>query len=200
MTTKAELRTILKERREALSLGDRREKGYYITCRLQELLKPYHTLLAYVAKDPEVESMVIINCLLEEGKTVLVPIIEKETHTLRLSYLTSMDQLEPGTFKVPEPLTKERPAPASSIDAVLVPKVGFDRAGHRLGYGAGYYDRFFEKNPHIPRIGMAYACQEVECIPTEPFDARMDQIVTEDEVIRCGRVGDEVDDLSGASR
>jgi 5-formyltetrahydrofolate cyclo-ligase len=186
MTTKAELRIILKERREALSLGDRRAKGYYITCRLQELLKPYQTILAYVAKDPEVESMVIINCLLEEGKTVLVPIIEKETHTLRLSYLTSMDQLEPGTFRVPEPLTKERPAPASSVDAVLVPMVGFDRAGHRLGYGAGYYDRFFEANPAIPRIGMAYACQEAEGIPTEEYDARMDQIVTEDEVIRCG--------------
>ena len=139
------------------------------------------------------------NCLLEEGKTVVVPIIEKETHTLRLSYLTSMDQLEPGTFRVPEPLTHEQPAPASSIDAVLVPMVGFDRKGHRLGYGAGYYDRFFEKNPHIPRIGMAYACQEVELIPTEPFDARMDYVVTEDEVIRCGRVGDEVDDLSGAN-
>ncbi len=186
MMTKAELRTILKERREALSLGDRRAKGYYITCRLQELLKPYHTVLAYIAKDPEVESMVIVNCLLEEGKTVVVPIIEKETHTLRLSYLTSMDQLEPGTFRVPDPLTHERPAPASSIDAVLVPMVGFDRNGHRLGYGAGYYDRFFESHLAIPRIGMAYSCQEVELIPTEPFDAQMDHVVTEDEVINYG--------------
>lgn len=185
MTTKAELRIILKERREALPLGDRREKGYYITFRLQELLKPYQTILAYVAKDPEVESMVIINCLLEEGKTVIVPIIEKETHTLRLSYLTSMDQLEPGTFQVPEPLSREKPAPASSVDAALVPMVGFDRAGRRLGYGAGYYDRFFENNPDIPRIGMAYSCQEANFIPTESFDARMDYIVTEDEVIRC---------------
>jgi len=84
-------------------------------------------------------------------------------------------------------LSREKPAPASSIDAALVPMVGFDRTGRRLGYGAGYYDRFFEANPHIPRIGMAYACQEAELIPTEPFDARMDYIVTEDEVIWCGR-------------
>ncbi len=187
MTSKAELRTILKARREALTRTEQRSKAYYITCRLQELLKPYQTIFAYVAKDSEVESMVLLNCLLEEGKTVVVPITEKETHTLRLSYITSMDQLELGTFKVPEPLTHEKPALASSIDAALVPMVGFDRAGHRLGYGVGYYDRFFESNPDIPRIGMAYACQEVELIPTEPFDARMDQIVTEDEVIRCGR-------------
>ena len=183
MTQKAELRTILKARREAMSLGDRRAKGYYITCRLQKLLKPYQTILAYVAKDPEVESMVIINCLLEEGKSVVVPIIEKETHTLRLSYLTSMAELEPGTFKVPEPLTHEKPAPVSSIDVVLVPMVGFDRLGNRLGYGAGYYDRFFEVNPNIPRIGMAYACQEIESIPADPYDAKMDYIVTENEII-----------------
>ena len=200
MTTKAELRTVLKARRDALTRTEQRSKAYYITCRLQELLKPYQTIFAYVAKDSEVESMVLLNCLLEEGKKVVVPIIEKETHTLRLSYITSMDQLELGTFKVPEPLTHEKPAPVSAIDAILVPMVGFDRAGHRLGYGAGYYDRFFALYPDIPRIGMAYACQEVESIPAEEYDARMDQIVTEDEVIRCGRVGDEVDDLSGASR
>ncbi|HJJ51166.1 MAG TPA: 5-formyltetrahydrofolate cyclo-ligase, partial [Methanocorpusculum sp.] len=82
-------------------------------------------------------------------------------------------------------ISAEKPAAASSIDVVLVPMVGFDRVGHRLGYGAGYYDRFFEKNPNIPRIGMAYACQEMECIPSEWFDARMDLIVTEDEVIDC---------------
>ena len=185
MSTKAELRLLLKARREALSLGERREKGYHITCRLEKLLEPYQTILGYVAKEPEVESMVILNCLLEEGKRVVVPIIEKATHTLRLSYLTSMAELEPSTFSVPEPISAEKPAATSSIDVVLVPMVGFDRAGHRLGYGAGYYDRFFEKNPNIPRIGMAYACQEMECIPSEWFDARMDLIVTEDEVIDC---------------
>ena len=185
MSTKAELRETLKARREALSLKDRREKGYYITCRLEKILKPYHTILAYVAKDPEVESMVIINCLLEKGKSVAVPIIEKETHTLRLSYLTSMAELEPGTFQVPEPISCEKPVPVSLIDVILVPMVGFDRAGHRLGYGAGYYDRFFEKNPNIPKIGMAYACQEAEYIPTEPYDVRMDYVVTENEVICC---------------
>ncbi|WP_245525955.1 5-formyltetrahydrofolate cyclo-ligase [Methanocorpusculum labreanum] len=67
----------------------------------------------------------------------------------------------------------------------VVPRVGFDRKGHRLGYGAGYYDRFFASHPAIPRIGMAYACQEVDLIPMEAYDARMDYVVTEDEVINC---------------
>lgn len=185
MNDKAGLRLELKARREAIPLGDRREKSYYITEHLKTLLAPYSVVLAYVSKDPEVESMVIINDLLEDGKKVAVPIIERATHTLRLSYLTSMQQLEPGTFQVPEPLSAEIPADPSCIEAVLLPLVGFDRLGNRIGYGAGYYDRFLEKNPRPVRIGMAYACQEVALVPTEPFDKKMQYVVTENGVISC---------------
>lgn len=183
MQTKAEMRESLKSLREKLTLEERREKSYHITIHLQNFLKPYTTILAYVSKEPEVESMVIINCLLEEGKTVVVPIIEKETKSLRLSYLKKMSQLEPGTFKVPEPLSCEEPAPAKSIEIALLPLVGFDGFGNRLGYGAGYYDRFFAKYPDIPRIGLAYACQEVPKIPADEFDQKMNWIVTENGII-----------------
>ena len=140
---------------------------------------------AYVSKEPEVESLVIINCLLEEGKTVIVPIIQTDTKTLRLSYLKNVADLEPGTFHVPEPLSTEIPAPAEKIEIALMPLVGCDRSGNRLGYGAGYYDRFFEAYPDIPRIGLAYACQEVPAIPADPFDRKMDWIVTENGFITC---------------
>ena len=183
---KAALREKLKSRREALTLEERREKSYYITQYLTSFLSPYRTVLAYVAKDPEVESMVIINCLLEEGKSVLVPIIQKETKTLRISHLHRMADLEPGTFRVPEPLSREKPAPPESIEIALLPLVGFDREGNRLGYGAGYYDRFFTAYPAIPRIGLAYACQEAESIPAEPYDQKMNWVVTEEGIRKTG--------------
>ncbi|MDO5845385.1 MAG: 5-formyltetrahydrofolate cyclo-ligase [Methanocorpusculum sp.] len=185
MTDKAALRAELKTRREAIPLGMRREKSYCVTEHLKKILSPYTTILAYVSKDPEVESMVIINALISEGKHVIVPIIERETHTLRLSYLTSMEQLEPGTFQVPEPLSAEIPADAADVEAVLLPLVGFDRTGNRIGYGAGYYDRFLEQHPEPVRIGMAYACQEVACVPAEPFDIKMHYVVTEDGIMDC---------------
>lgn len=186
METKAEIREHLKTLRESLTLEERREKSYYITQHLVKFLAPYNTVLAYVSKEPEVESMVIINCLLDEGKRVIVPIIEKETKSLRLSYLKRMSQLEPGTFKVPEPLSCEEPAKAVEIEIALLPLVGFDNSGNRLGYGAGYYDRFFAKNPNIPKIGLAYACQEVPKIPAEEFDKPMEYVVTENGVVAFG--------------
>ena len=185
MPDKAEIRNQLKSVRDALSLEERREKSYYVTKHLKKFLEPYQTVFAYVSKEPEVESLVIINSLLEDGKTVIVPIIQTETKTLRLSYLKNVPDLEPGTFRVPEPLSTESPADAEEIEIALMPLVGFDRSGNRLGYGAGYYDRFFEAYPDIPRIGLAYASQEAPAIPADPFDHKMDWIVTENGFITC---------------
>ncbi|MBE6506379.1 MAG: 5-formyltetrahydrofolate cyclo-ligase [Methanocorpusculum parvum] len=184
MTDKAALRLELKERRFALSLGERREKGCRITALAESVLKDRQSILAYAAKDPEVETLVLINRLISAGKTVSVPIIEKETRTLRLSLLESVADLEPSTFNVPEPLAKEKPVQPSEIDCVVIPLLGFDRNGNRIGYGAGYYDRFLADNPHLEKIGLAYACQEVDAVPTEENDIRLDAVITESEIIR----------------
>jgi 5-formyltetrahydrofolate cyclo-ligase len=61
--------------------------------------------------------------------------------------------------------------------------LGFDRAGGRIGYGAGYYDRFLSKNPGMRKIGIAFACQEVERLPVDENDIRMDVIITEDGIV-----------------
>jgi 5-formyltetrahydrofolate cyclo-ligase len=63
--------------------------------------------------------------------------------------------------------------------------LAFDKRGNRLGYGAGYYDRFLTTHPHLKRIGIAFACQELMEIPTDPTDAGMDIIVTDTGIIRC---------------
>ena len=184
MTDKAALRLELKERRFVLSLGERREKGCAVTAFAEEVLSGYHHVLAYAAKDPEVETLVLINRLLAAGKTVAVPIIEKETRTLRLSRLMSVRDLEPSTFNVPEPLSKEVPVSPAEMECVLLPLLGFDRQGNRIGYGAGYYDRFLLRNPHLKKIGLAYACQEVDAVPTEENDIPLDMVITENGVIR----------------
>lgn len=184
MKDKASLRIELKERRFSLSLGDRREKGCKITVLAESVLKDKQSVLSYAAKDPEVETLVLINHLLNAGKTVSVPIIEKETRTLRLSRLFSVADLEPSTFNVPEPLSKENPISPSEIETVIIPLLGFDRKGNRIGYGAGYYDRFLKDNPHLEKIGLAYACQEVDLVPTEENDIRLDMVITESEIIR----------------
>ena len=68
-------------------------------------------------------------------------------------------------------------------DLLLVPLLAFDRRGHRLGYGGGYYDRTIAAHPGIRTIGCAYAAQEVQEVPAGPTDMRLDAIATERELI-----------------
>lgn len=181
---KTELRTVLKNRRFAQPLATRRENSCEITRRLILETTRYQIIMVYVAKDPEVETLVYINKMLAAGKTIVVPIIEKETHTLRLSRLTSVADLRPSTFSVPEPIGAEKPIDPSGVECVILPMVGFDRAGNRLGYGAGYYDRFLTVYSMLYKIGIAYSCQEIETVPTEVHDVCMDEIITETEIIK----------------
>jgi 5-formyltetrahydrofolate cyclo-ligase len=74
-------------------------------------------------------------------------------------------------------------------DLVIAPLLAFDRAGYRLGYGGGFYDRTLaalRAAGPVVAVGLGYAAQEIGAVPREPTDARLDMIVTEDEVILCG--------------
>ena len=64
-------------------------------------------------------------------------------------------------------------------DFTLLPGLAFSPLGFRIGYGGGYYDRFLVQNPHLKKIGLAYACQEVDAVPTEENDIPLDMVITE---------------------
>ena len=87
--------------------------------------------------------------------------------------------MEPGLAGIPQPVGGEPIEPA----VILTPLVGFDRAGHRLGQGGGYYDRWFAAHPHAMRIGIAWSVQEVERLAPETWDIPLHAIVTEKEWI-----------------
>jgi 5-formyltetrahydrofolate cyclo-ligase len=171
--------------RAALSPEEIEEKSGLICRQLLELLDGHHPLMVYASKPREVNTKVLIRHLISRGKTLVVPIIEKDTKTLRLSYLRDPDLLQESTFDVPEPVGCELPAEAADVKAVIVPMLAFDKKGNRLGYGAGYYDRFLTSNPHLTRIGIAFACLETEEIPADPTDAGMDIIVTDTGITHC---------------
>jgi 5-formyltetrahydrofolate cyclo-ligase len=183
--TKQQLREQAKQSRAAIPEGEASQKTRAIRERLGDLLDGHTEIMIYVSKDPEVETQGIIADLLAAGKRVIVPIIERETCTLRLSYLNDLSVLVPSTFSVPEPIGHEIPARPADVEVVVVPMLAYDQNGNRLGYGAGYYDRFLERYPHPVKIGIAYACQEVAHLPAEPNDVTMDYIVTETAVIEC---------------
>lgn len=171
--------------RSSLSPAEILEKSERICHTLMDVIDGQNPLMVYVSKPMEVHTRALIGQLLAQGKAVVVPIIEKETKTLRLSYIEDPAVLSRSTFDVAEPVGHELPAQASDVKAVIIPMLAFDKRGNRLGYGAGYYDRFLTAHPHMTRIGIAFACQELMEIPTDPTDAGMDLIVTDCGIIRC---------------
>lgn len=113
-----------------------------------------------------------------------VPVIVAKATPLRFREWTVTTEMVPGPFGASVPASGEWIVP----EVLIVPLLAFDRRGHRLGYGGGFYDRTLEglraASPDILAIGFAFAAQEVDEVPTEPVDQPLDLIVTEREVIR----------------
>jgi len=186
---KSVIRAILRKRKEAMAPEDRLKKSRKICRHLMKLIPGNETVLVYTSKEMEVNTIPLINALFRQKNPVVVPIIVKEDISLRLSYLRDLAALVPSTFGVPEPIGSEIPAGAGDIDTIVLPMLGFDRSGGRIGYGAGYYDRFLSGNPGMRKIGIAFACQEMERLPTDENDIRMDFILTEDGIVYPGNGG-----------
>ena len=177
---KNRVRQVMRERREAMTPVERLGKSRRICGYVLDLIRDGETVMVYSSKELEVNTRSLIGDLLASGNPVIVPIIVREDVSLRLSYLKDPSVLVQSTFGVPEPIGSEIPARAGEVDTIILPMLGFDRRGSRLGYGAGYYDRFLARNPRIRRIGIAFACQEAEEIPCDANDIHMNLIITED--------------------
>jgi 5-formyltetrahydrofolate cyclo-ligase len=116
---------------------------------------------------------------------VALPRIEG-SDVVPVSYIRGAPTSE-TSFGAMEPIGGRLLDPAE-LDLVIVPGVAFDRSGNRVGYGAGYYDRFLRRTrPGVPAVAVAFAVQVVPEVPAGGTDRRVDAIVTETEVIRCRR-------------
>lgn len=136
-----------------------------------------HTVCVYISLPDEVDTHRIVDALLKSGKSVIVPKIVGDT--LMLLLIESRSDLRPGAFGILEPVTSFF-IHVSEVDVFLVPGVGFDRTGNRLGRGKGYYDKLLAK-VHTSIIGLAYACQVVAQVPVTSYDVPVTDIITEKE-------------------
>ncbi len=146
-------------------------------------------VLLYASKGGEVHTDGIINSALSLGKKVALPVTIKEGHALELYGIKGMEELSEGAFGILEPARNpERRVQPEELDLVVVPGVSFDRRGHRLGYGMGYYDSLLKK-VKCCKAGLAYDMQMVEHVPDEPHDVAVDMVVTQSGLIVCGKGG-----------
>ena len=135
----------------------------------------------YVALPYEVQTWRMIEAMLSRGKRVVIPVTRPRTKRLQLSEVRDPDaELLPGAFGVWEPVASAfRPVHARELDLVLVPGLAFDRRGHQLGHGHGYFDRFLTRLPRsIPTVGLAFRCQLINRLPTAAHDHAVHAVLT----------------------
>ncbi len=188
---KAALRARILERRRALP-PDRHAALSAAICRRAVELPPYraaatvHTYLGVVAG--EVATLNLLEHAWAEGKRVVCPRIGPEDR-LESREVRSMADFVDGPMGLREPDPARTPlVDPAEVDVVIVPGIGFDRRGRRIGFGAGYYDRFLSTTDAI-RVGLAFSLQMVPRIPQGPDDETVDWIVTETEVFDCSPRG-----------
>ncbi len=141
------------------------------------------TVMYYVDVRTEVRTRHFLPEALTHHKKIVVPYCVEGD--LELFWLTSMDELAVGMYKILEPRLELRSAPekkvnVAELDLIMVPGVAFDRTGARMGHGFGYYDKLLQHaRPDTPLIALAFECQLFPEIPTQEHDIFMDKIVTE---------------------
>jgi 5-formyltetrahydrofolate cyclo-ligase len=185
---KPEIRREMAALRDSLSTEEAESRSMSILNRLTRLeeYKKASLIMTYVNFRSEAGTMRLIQKALDEGKRVAVPVCITDGKVLLPCEIQSMDELVPGTWGILEPSEHaRREISAEEIDLAIVPGLAFDRQLNRLGYGAGYYDRFLPKmRKDAAKVGICYEFQIVEQLPSDPFDVPMDSIVTDISLLR----------------
>ncbi len=130
--------------------------------------------------ESEIDVRPLLLALHDRGHKIALPVTPRRGEALHFRLWTPGDALQPERFGTLRPTG----SPVTP-DCLLVPLLAFDRRGHRLGYGAGYYDRTLAELPGAFALGCAYAVQEVPDVPAGPHDMRLDAVATERGVIFC---------------
>lgn len=132
----------------------------------------------------EVNLIPLLEWIVSNQKKLLAPVIEgRELISVEL---TSLEHLTRQAFGVLEPTEREPSALESEIDLALVPLLAVDKKGNRLGYGKGYYDRFFKRlNKRIFKLGVAFDFQIVDSVPATRDDVRIDAVITQFGLTAC---------------
>jgi 5-formyltetrahydrofolate cyclo-ligase len=183
-TAKAEMRATAQSHRDALPADERKAAAEAIAARKFPLaISPDTILSGFMPLKSEINPLPLLQKLAEAGARLALPAIAGRDKPLIMRAWEFGAPLDHGQWGIREP---KPDAPEVEPDVLLVPLLAFDRAGHRLGYGAGYYDMTIHRlralKP-VTAVGIAFAAQEVPKIPTTPRDERLDLVLTEREVI-----------------
>jgi 5-formyltetrahydrofolate cyclo-ligase len=181
---KAELRRAAAARRDALPPAERMKAAQAIAQRgLPVKVGPGVIVSGFSPLKSEISPLPLLRRLAGAGAGLALPVVVGRGQPLVMRAFALGYTLASGVWGIREPKPE---APAVEPDIMIVPLLAFDRTGHRLGYGGGYYDMTItalRARKPITAVGIAFAAQEIARVPTTPRDARLDLVLTEREVI-----------------
>jgi 5-formyltetrahydrofolate cyclo-ligase len=187
-----DIRQQLRAARRALASADQKKAAKALTQRLISqtfFLQAKHIGL-YLANDGEIDPHGIIQAASSLNITCYLPVIDRATNnSLCFAEYNEKTELKPNKFNILEPfITNKDCRLPKDLDLILMPLVGFDREGNRIGMGGGYYDRTLAfmnttKRDAPKLIGLAHSCQEVSSIDRQSWDITLNLIATEKQII-----------------
>ncbi|MCC5884591.1 MAG: 5-formyltetrahydrofolate cyclo-ligase [Halomonas sp.] len=195
-SSRRELRQELRRRRRALSPAQRRQADRALCQRLQQLpeLKRARRVALYLPNDGEIDPRPLIPWLERRGVNVYLPVLKPlSANSLWFVHYHPGTPMRRNRFGIPEPETRHgahraRRLATWALDLILLPLVGFDDDGQRMGMGGGFYDRSLaftrRSGPRPILMGLAHDCQRVNRLPAEPWDIPLDAIVSDIRVVR----------------
>ena len=182
---KRQIRARARAARDAIPDEERADATRAIASTLLALPEVRHasTVMAFDSFGSEVATTPIVEALVGRGVRVALPRIEGG-ELVAVRYRPG-DAMTRAAFGMQEPAEGE-PLDPSEIDVVVTPGLAFDRTCHRVGYGRGFYDRFFRRTrPDAAKVAVCFSAQLVDEVPHDTADIAVDAVVTERGVIRC---------------
>lgn len=170
--------------RAAQNAADKQRADGEITRRVleSEAYRRAACIFAYVSTTQEIDTRALLCAALAAGKTVCVPLCGAAGE-MTARQIPSLDALQPGAYGIDEPDAAAPEIPPEQIDLVVVPALACDRAGYRLGYGGGYYDRFLCRTSAV-RMALCAEDRLAESLPHTALDQKCHWIITERQVLR----------------
>lgn len=160
--------------RRSIPASKRQDYDAEITQQACLMAMGYDVIGCYVSLEDETDTMGIISWCLDHHKKVCVPRTGKTM--LVFHEITSFDDLEHGVLNILEPKKDTPVVDPKDIELMFVPLLAFDEEGHRVGHGAGYYDRYLTED--MVKAGLAYPQQKVDSIETTANDADLDLVIS----------------------
>lgn len=176
---KKALRREIGEKKRALSAAEIESRSAVLAEKLYNTpqYRACKSLYAYLSFNQEVRTDPIIRRAWADGKRVAVPKVIGDE--MVFIWIDSFDNLTPqGAFNITEPI-ENGPVAEDGTALVLMPGLAFDPAGHRVGYGGGYYDRYLSARPGHPTVALCYDFQLYERLDVEAFDIPVDAVITD---------------------